>query len=87
MPGQLSRALTSLETTSSSDPISLSVVQAISAAGRPGFCGPLILMCRYSSVASLEFAKEFGRIHDIVTGALADEQDTGGPAAAADTGS
>ena len=37
-----------------------------------------------TTVPTLEFAKEFGRIHDIVIGALVDEQDAGGPAVAAD---
>lgn len=34
------------------------------------------------TVPTLEFAKEFGRMHDIAIGALLDEQDTGGPATA-----
>lgn len=37
-----------------------------------------------ATVPTLEFAKEFGRVHDIVIGALVDEQDAGGPAVAAD---
>ncbi len=37
-----------------------------------------------ATVPTLEFAKAFGRVHDIVIGALVDEQDTGGPAVAAD---
>ncbi|MCC5667033.1 hypothetical protein LC653_24875 [Nostoc sp. CHAB 5784] len=37
-----------------------------------------------TTVSTLEFAKEFGRVHDIAIGALLDEQDTGGPATAVD---
>ncbi|MBC7800740.1 MAG: NAD(P)-dependent oxidoreductase [Gemmatimonadaceae bacterium] len=37
-----------------------------------------------TTVPTLEFVKEFGQVHDIVIGALVDEQDTGGPAVAAD---
>ena len=37
-----------------------------------------------TTVPTLELAKEFGRVHDITLGALVDEQDTGGPAVAAD---
>ena len=37
-----------------------------------------------TTVPTLEFAKAFGRVHDIVVGALVDEQDTGGPTVAAD---
>lgn len=37
-----------------------------------------------ATVPTLEFAKAFGRVQDIVIGALVDEQDTGGPAVAAD---
>lgn len=37
-----------------------------------------------TTVPTLAFAKEFGRVHDIVIGALVDEEDTGGPAVAAD---
>ena len=37
-----------------------------------------------TTVPTLEFAKAFGRVHDIAIGALLDEQDTFGPAAAAD---
>ena len=37
-----------------------------------------------TTVPTLEFAREFGRVHDIAIGALLDEQDTGGPATAAD---
>jgi len=37
-----------------------------------------------TTIPTLEFAKAFGRVHDIVIGALLDEQDTGGPAADAD---
>ncbi|MGX9427678.1 NAD(P)-dependent oxidoreductase [Bradyrhizobium sp. LeoA1S1] len=37
-----------------------------------------------TTVPTLEFAKAFGRVHDIAIGALLDEQDAFGPAAAAD---
>lgn len=37
-----------------------------------------------TTVPTLELAKAFGRVHDIAIGALVDEQDTGGPAVAAD---
>ena len=37
-----------------------------------------------TTVPALEFAKAFGQVHDIVIGALVDEQDSGGPAVAAD---
>ena len=37
-----------------------------------------------TTVPTLEFAKAFGRVDDIVIGALVDEQDTGGPTVAAD---
>jgi len=37
-----------------------------------------------TTIPTLEFAKAFGRVHDIAMGALLDEQDTGGPAADAD---
>lgn len=37
-----------------------------------------------TTVPTLELAKAFGRVHDIAVGALVDEQDTGGPAVAAD---
>ncbi len=37
-----------------------------------------------TTVPTLEFTKAFGRVHDIVIGALVDEQDAGGPAVAAD---
>ncbi len=37
-----------------------------------------------TTVPTLELAKEFSQIHDITIGALVDEQDTGGPAVAAD---
>jgi hypothetical protein len=37
-----------------------------------------------TTVPTLEFAKAFSRVHDISIGALVDEQDTGGPAVAAD---
>ncbi|MBC8012215.1 MAG: NAD(P)-dependent oxidoreductase [Burkholderiales bacterium] len=37
-----------------------------------------------TTVPTLEFAKAFGRVHDITIGALLDEQDTGGPATTAD---
>lgn len=37
-----------------------------------------------TTVPALEFAKAFGRVHDIAVGALLDEQDAFGPAAAAD---
>ena len=37
-----------------------------------------------TTVPTLEFAKDFGRVHDIIIGALLDEQDTFGPAAEAD---
>jgi hypothetical protein len=37
-----------------------------------------------TTVPALEFAKAFGRVHDIAVGALLDEQDTFGPAAEAD---
>ena len=37
-----------------------------------------------TTVPALEFAKAFGRVHDIAIGALVDEQDTGGPAVAED---
>jgi hypothetical protein len=37
-----------------------------------------------TTVPTLEFAKAFGRVHDITIGALLDEQDAFGPAAAAD---
>ena len=37
-----------------------------------------------TTVPTLEFAKAFGRVQDIVMGALVDEQDAGGPAVAAD---
>jgi len=37
-----------------------------------------------TTVPTLETAKEFGRVHDIAIGALLDEQDAGGPAAAVD---
>ena len=37
-----------------------------------------------TSVPTLEFAKEFGQVHDISIGALVDEQDQGGPATEAD---
>ena len=37
-----------------------------------------------TTVPTLEFAKVFGRVHDIVIGALLDEQDAFGPAAEAD---
>ncbi|MFC3126008.1 hypothetical protein ACFOD4_13140 [Pseudoroseomonas globiformis] len=37
-----------------------------------------------TTVPALRFAKAFGRIDDIVIGALVDEQDTGGPAVAED---
>ncbi|WP_245474680.1 hypothetical protein [Bradyrhizobium sp. Leo121] len=36
-----------------------------------------------TTVPTLEFAKAFGRVHDIAIGALLDEQDAFGPAAAA----
>jgi len=37
-----------------------------------------------TTVPTLEFAKEFGRVHDIAIGALIDEQDTGGPTTTVD---
>jgi len=37
-----------------------------------------------TTVPTLEFAKEFGRVRDITIGALIDTQDTGGPTTAAD---
>ena len=37
-----------------------------------------------TTVPTLEFAKAFGRVHDIAIGALLDEQDTGGPTTAVD---
>jgi hypothetical protein len=37
-----------------------------------------------TTVPTLQFAKAFGRVHDIAIGALLDEQDAFGPAAAAD---
>lgn len=37
-----------------------------------------------TTVHTLAFAREFGQLHDILIGALVDEQDTGGPAVAAD---
>jgi hypothetical protein len=37
-----------------------------------------------TTVPALEFAKQFGRVHDITIGALLDEQDAFGPAATAD---
>lgn len=37
-----------------------------------------------TTVPTIEFAKEFGRVHDIAIGALLDEQDTGGPAVTTD---
>ena len=37
-----------------------------------------------TTVPTLELARAFGRVHDITIGALVDEQDTGGPAVAAD---
>jgi len=37
-----------------------------------------------TTIPTLEFAKAFGRVHDIALGALLDVQDTGGPAADAD---
>ena len=37
-----------------------------------------------TTVSTLEFAKAFGRVHDIAIGALIDEQDAFGPAAEAD---
>jgi hypothetical protein len=37
-----------------------------------------------TTIPTLEFAKEFGRVEDIVIGALLDEEDAGGPAAGAD---
>ena len=37
-----------------------------------------------TTVPTLELAKAFGRVDDIVIGALVDEQDTGGPTVAAD---
>ena len=37
-----------------------------------------------TTVPTLEFAREFGRVDDIIIGALVDEQDTGGPAVEAD---
>lgn len=37
-----------------------------------------------TTVPTLEFAKEFGRVHDITISALIDAQDTGGPTTAAD---
>ena len=37
-----------------------------------------------TTVPTLEFAKAFGRVHDISIGALVDEEDSGGPATAAD---
>ena len=37
-----------------------------------------------TTVPTLEFAKMFSQVHKIVIGALVDEQDTGGPAVAAD---
>lgn len=37
-----------------------------------------------TTVPALELVKAFGRVHDIVIGALVDEQDAGGPAVAAD---
>jgi hypothetical protein len=37
-----------------------------------------------TTVPTLEFAKAFGRVHSIIIGALLDEQDAFGPAAAAD---
>ena len=37
-----------------------------------------------TTVPTLEFAKGFGRVHDITVGALLDERDTGGPATTGD---
>ena len=37
-----------------------------------------------TTIPALEFAKAFGRVHDITISALVDEQDTGGPAVAED---
>ena len=37
-----------------------------------------------TTIPTLEFAKAFGRVHDITIGALLDEQDTGGPATTED---
>ncbi len=37
-----------------------------------------------TTVPTLEFAKEFGLVHDITIGALIDEQDTGGPTTTVD---
>jgi hypothetical protein len=37
-----------------------------------------------TTVPTLELAKAFGRVHEIVIGALVDEQDTGGPTVATD---
>lgn len=37
-----------------------------------------------TTVPTLDLAKAFGRVHDIVIGALVDEQDAGGPSVAAD---
>ena len=37
-----------------------------------------------TTVPTLEFAKEFARVHDIVIGAVVDEEDVSGPAVAAD---
>ena len=50
--------------------------------------GPVVLGAEWlvgaTTVPTLEFAKAFGRVHDIAIGALLDEQDTGGPATADD---
>lgn len=37
-----------------------------------------------TTVPTLEFAKDFGRVHEIAIGALLDDEDIGGPAQAAD---
>ena len=54
---------------------------------KPG-AAPVVLGTEWlvgaTTVPTLEFAKEFGRIDGIAIGALLDEQDTGGPAAVAD---